>query len=279
MDTDPKELRAFDPSTGQWIKEPYLRPLPPPEQSSITPEVQQAFKDYLEWANLIGDNHYNVPEKLFFVSKTADRQTGDAYERQYYRVPLRDSFSQDDQSTMLRIRDEKAINVRFIHLRKYSELIKERDTWEGFEIWHVFPKGNESSDEVTNIRIRFHDRKLEIGYKAGEFWHARIEPENQEPEVGIFMEELNKIGGIIKSPNREVVLDKDNETIRLIREESGSIKDDVTLPLRIDFERAFNDLIPEQILEHPFAASPDLDNKWKEVDLKRDFGIDWQRPN
>lgn len=271
-----KEDLGINPYTGKYTSDPgdaYLRPLPLPEQSSITPEVQEAFKKHLKESNTMSTARYHsVPEKLFEATGMPP-WNGTSYFRVYYRIPTRETFSLYDVTAelFLTMNDNESVDSFTVDL--LGEPGERKDKLR-ISHWANLPPIGRSH---TSIDATLQERDLRANYDNDQLHDFLFKPNYDDFGVNIFFEEL-QARGKMNFGDTQVEYDKENGLVKLKRETNGEIRDEITIPTKIDSQQITQELIPAQLQNNPLEADPEHDH-WKTTDLKHDLGIDWQRPN
>lgn len=258
-------------------------------------EIQEAFVAHVnnfQAKNRLPGKFDIRPDKLFY-SYLIKNESGEFFNRYYYKYPTAKNFSGNDIQVRLTFTKRPHLN-NYVKIEKFGEGpsftgIKT----ESFEVTFIPPyfetEGDINFDQIS-LTAKFNERELSIHYeRQGDISAFNLEPTNYRDGLlassrgrqDISIEQLLENGeGTFQSGNNiyRTSYDKEGEIIRLERLVDGELQDTILIPRHLDGSQKFDELFPKPLRDNLNNADPDEDRTWKDINLQT-FGVTWEMPS
>lgn len=163
-----------------------------------------------------------------------------------------------------------------------------------------FTKAGDKPNYNLVIRRDIDGRELYLQYDRGKIVTIGFELDNDhqssrlhvsgrpDPELAgieLDLNELLETGHVSGKVPKSIVYDltykeSDDEQpgiITLTKRQKGVVTDHLIIPSIVKSQQLFEELFPKPLLEDPFQAGIEWDQRWKDADLGT-FGVNWDRP-
>ncbi len=273
---DQGEEKPKHPLTGESYDEETERARLTPIDKLKDAEIQAKFKDFIKES--LRDN----PEKRKINAKKLleiSSQRGWAFRSYFSYVPNTDTFQERASINFT----ETEGNYNLTELIKYGE-DRGDSTHLVFDQVKILEDGERKVVwEGVRISLDNNHNSIELNYdENGNIIKFNLNPQHTyHPLTNIDIAELKNKKHIKideGNTNYEWEINEADKIITFKRIKDGRLCDSMSIPTKIDKEQVINDLCPHELIENPYEANSDCDNKWLDKDILKDtFGIDWQR--
>ncbi len=274
---DQGEEKPKHPITGEPYDEEAERARLSPIDQISNAEVQAKFKDF------IGESFRDNPDKRKInANKLLEvKKHGNRVMRIYYSYnPQITTFLEKAKVELLEHEKEGKI----LEIIKYGEDRAEYTHLRFNQVFWTIDEGATVFDSGLEVNTSYMRNKFEIKYdQNGKIIQLRFyEKGRTHPTSNINIHALEKTGkftiSVVGKERDHWEIDDLGERIIYTREIDEQLQQRLTVPIKINKDQLLERICPPALIENPYEAKSDLDDKWLSQDLLKDVvGINWQR--